>query len=225
MPQRSAAKHTYYAATVVGEVHKLKLKHKHKTCCLILCRKSAETLFAATCENCKSCLKLAKYVPQMISSTFIAKSIERDEDTRSLYLSPSLPAWESLLQFNFPLATIKARSLTCCTRVSLCVFTSGIAGSTQAKKRKKRKEEQRNKGNTDKQIQNKQTSSRLPKKARQAKKKKKGRNAGSTNAYEAEIKTLSSERGPNKAAKFVNKHMSNSRSPSPSECACVSACV
>lgn len=152
-----------------------------------------------------------------------------NEDTHSFSLSPpSLPAWESLLQFNFPLATIKARSLTCCMRVSLCVFTSGIAGSTQAKKKKKgkeRKEEQRNKGHTDKQIQNKQTSSRLPKKARQTKKKK-----GSRNAYEAEIKTLSSVRGPNKAAKFVNKHMSNSRSPllqrvCACECACVSACV
>lgn len=136
---------------------------------------------------------------------------------------PSLPAWESLLQFNFPLATIKARSLTCCTRVSLCVFTSGIAGSTQAKKKKgkERKEEQRNKGHTDKQIQNKQTSSRLLKKARQTKKKK-----GSRNAYEAEIKTLSSVRGPNKAAKFVNKHMCNSRSPLLQRvCACMSACV
>lgn len=134
---------------------------------------------------------------------------------------PSLPAWESLLQFNFPLATIKARSLTCCTRVSLCVFTSGIAGSTQAKKKKgkERKEEQRNKGHTDKQIQNKQTSSRLPKKARQTKKKK-----GSRNAYEAEIKTLSSVREPNKAAKFVNKHMSNSRSPLLQR-VCASVCV
>lgn len=47
-------------------------------------RKSAETLFGATCENCKSCLKLAKYVPQMISSTVIAKSIERDGHTLSL---------------------------------------------------------------------------------------------------------------------------------------------
>lgn len=67
-----------------------------------------------------------------------------NEDTHSFSLSPpSLPAWESLLQFNFPLATIKARILTCCTRVSLCVFTSGIAGSTQAKKKKKKGKERK----------------------------------------------------------------------------------
>lgn len=137
---------------------------------------------------------------------------------------PSLPAWESLLQFNFPLATIKARSLTCCTRVSLCVFTSGIAGSTQAKKRRRERKEKKSKETRGIQTnKSKINKPRLdsPKKARQTKKKK-----GSRNAYEAEIKTLSSVRGPNKAAKFVNKHMSNSRSPLLQRvCASVCVCV